>query len=354
MTAHIAERETTATASPAPGAAHKAPTKVPGLLVAAVLAAAATAVGSVAPLVGTPVAGIILGVVLSRFLRPVEALTSGIHFASRTVLQAAVVMLGFQLSLGQIASVGVSSLPTMLGTLAICLATAFYVGRWLGLDADLRTLIGAGTAICGASAIAAVSPVIRARSSHIAYAISTIFVFNIAAVLVFPPLGHLLGMSQEAFGLFAGTAVNDTSSVVAVAATYGPEAADHAVVVKLVRSLMIIPICVGLGMLIARRDRGAAATDQAPGQRGILHLVPWFLVGFIIAAALNSSGLVPDLAHSTLRFGAVFLTTMALAAIGLTTDVKALRTAGFRPLLLGGILWLTVAGSSLLIQLATR
>ena len=235
---------------------------------------------------------------LSRRLRPQAALTAGVRFASRTVLQAAVVLLGFQLSLGQIASVGVSSLPTMLGTLAICLATASYVGRWLGLDGDLKTLIGAGTAICGASAIAAVSPVIRAKSNHIAYAVSTIFFFNIVAVLAFPPLGHLLGMSQEAFGLFAGTAVNDTSSVVAAAATYGHEAADHAVVVKLTRSLMIIPICVGLSVLVARRDRAVAGADAAAEHQGILHLIPWFLIGFILAAAVNSTGLVPDLAHA--------------------------------------------------------
>jgi hypothetical protein len=143
----------------------------------------------------------------------------------------------------------------MLGTLIFCLLLAWLVGRAMHIGSDLRTLIGVGTAICGASAIAAVTPTIRAKNPDTTYAISTIFLLNVLAVLVFPPIGHALGLSQEAFGLFAGTAVNDTSSVVAAAASYGPAAADHAVVVKLVRTLMIIPVVIGLSILVRRRDR---------------------------------------------------------------------------------------------------
>jgi uncharacterized membrane protein YadS len=287
-------------------------------------------------------------------------------------LQCSVVLLGAQLSIAEAARVGVSSLPVMFGTLAICLAGAWLYGRLLGIPGDLRTLIGVGTGICGGSAIAAVSPVIEAASADVAYAISTIFLFNIAAVLAFPLLGHALGMSQQSFGLFAGTAVNDTSSVVATAATYGTAATSHAVVVKLVRTLMIIPICLGLAALTARKQQrpviatapAAAARDGAAGAPAVLasarmsprraiKLVPWFLIGFVLMAAVNSGGIIPAGAHSPLEHASVFLVSVALSAIGLSTSVAALRKAGARPLILGAVLWITVATASLGLQALT-
>ena len=258
------------------------------------------------------------------------------------------------------------------------------------MPGDLRTLIGVGTGICGGSAIAAVSPVIEAASADVAYAISTIFLFNIAAVLAFPLLGHALGMSQQSFGLFAGTAVNDTSSVVATATTYGAAATSHAVVVKLVRTLMIIPICLGLAALTARKarprprtpprraahvpampHRARRATVPIPltrhrpprralrprrarmSPRRVIKLVPWFLIGFVIMAAVNSAGVIPSGAHGPLQHASVFLVAVALSAIGLSTNVAALRKAGHRPLLLGALLWITVAAASLGLQALT-
>ena len=319
---------------------------VPGVALAAAIALVATGIGHALPLLGAPVAGLLLGVALSRAVAARPPLQPGVAFAGRTLLQVAVVLLGSALSLRQVAHVGASSLPVMLGTLAVCLALAYLLGRWLGIGGDLRTLIGVGTGICGASAIAAVSPVIRARSADVAYAISTIFLFNLVAVLAFPPLGHLLGLSQHDFGLFAGTAVNDTSSVVAAASTYGSSATDYAVVVKLTRTLMIIPICLGLAALTRSGEREASAL------RRVTRLVPWFLVGFIVLAALNSLGWVPSAAHQPLRDASVFLITLALTAIGLRTDVAGLRRAGSRPLLLGLLLWVAVAGTSLVLQWA--
>ncbi|MGN6131218.1 MAG: YeiH family protein [Nocardioidaceae bacterium] len=342
----VAERSASTHRPPGRGSA----ALLPGLLATTALAAVATGIGHVLPILGAPVAGIVLGVAASRAVARRDRLAPGVGFASRTVLQLAVVVLGSQLSLAQIAHVGLSSLPVMVGTLAACLVAAYLVGRWMGVEADLRTLIGVGTAICGASAIAAVTPVIRARSATIAYAVSTIFCFNIAAVLVFPPLGHALGLSQSAFGLFAGTAVNDTSSVVAAATTYGAVAANHAVVVKLTRTLMIIPITLVLGVLAGRRDGGEG--DQPHVVRRVVTLVPWFLIGFLVLAALNSVGVVPAAAHPPLQWLSVFLITVALSAIGMSTDIAGLRAAGARPLGLGAVLWVVVAGTSLLLQWA--
>jgi uncharacterized integral membrane protein (TIGR00698 family) len=324
---------------------------LPGVGAVAVIAVVATLIGHRLTLLGAPVAGIVLGALLARPARSVrlrgESLQPGIELCSGRVLQLAVVLLGTQLSLAEVARAGVSSLPVMLGTLAACLVAAYLLGRALGVEDDLRTLIGVGTAICGASAIAAVSPVIKARSASIAYAVSTIFCFNVAAALLFPPVGHLLGMSQEAFGVFAGTAVNDTSSVVAAATTYGSEATGHAVVVKLTRSLMIIPIVLALGALVARRT---AAPDSRVSR---IRLVPWFLVGFVLMVVANSVGMVAAAAQPGLEDTSIFFITMALVGIGLSVDLPGLRRAGARPLLLGAALWLLVSVTSLLLQWGT-
>jgi len=350
-------------------AARRAQAIAPGFALALAVAAVATVVGQHVPLIGSAVPGAVIGAVIAIILKPGTRFAPGVKWASSFILQCSVVLLGAQLSVGEAARVGVSSLPVMLGTLAICLAAAWLYGRLLGVPRDLRTLIGVGTGICGGSAIAAVSPVIEAASADVAYAISTIFLFNIAAVLAFPLLGHALGMSQQSFGLFAGTAVNDTSSVVATATTYGTAATSHAVVVKLVRTLMIIPICLGLATLTARKQQrpviatvpaaaGAPASPAALASarmspRRAAKLVPWFLIGFVLVAAVNSCGIIPAGAHSPLEHASVFLVSVALSAIGLSTNVAALRKAGARPLILGAVLWITVAAASLGLQALT-
>ena len=356
-------------------AARRAQAIAPGLALALAVAAVATVVGQNVPLVGSAVPGALIGIVIAIVVKPGARFAAGVKWASTFILQCSVVLLGAQLSIAEAARVGMSSLPVMLGTLAICLAAAWLYGRLLGVPGDLRTLIGVGTGICGGSAIAAVSPVIEAASADVAYAISTIFLFNIAAVLIFPLLGHALGMSQQSFGLFAGTAVNDTSSVVATATTYGTAATSHAVVVKLVRTLMIIPVCLGLSALTARKQQrpviapapAAAVRDGAAGApaspvalasarmslRRATKLVPWFLIGFVLVAAVNSCGIIPAGAHSPLEHASVFLVSVALSAIGLSTNVAALRKAGARPLILGAVLWITVATASVGLQALT-
>jgi uncharacterized integral membrane protein (TIGR00698 family) len=328
-----------------------------GFALATAIAIVATVVGHLVPIVGSPVSGIVIGVVVGAILKPGARLKPGIQFSSKFVLQLSVVILGFQLSLGQAALVGLQSLPVMLGTLAICLFLAWLLGRWLGVVGNMRTLIGVGTGICGASAIAAVTPVIGAVGIDVAYAISTIFLFNIIAVVAFPIIGHLLGMSQHAFGLFAGTAVNDTSSVVAAASTYGTAATNYAVVVKLVRTLMIIPISIGLAAIVNRKPQPAAeaASEAAPPPRSrvrVFRLIPWFLIGFVVTAGINSFGFIPGAVHSAFSATSVFLITIALSAIGLSTDLGGFRRAGAKPLLLGLCLWVAVTLSSLGLQFA--
>ena len=339
---------------------------LPGVALAIAIGLAATLVGRAVPVVGGPVPAVLLGALVGWLVRrrrqqdggtsDLGGLQPGVKFASSRVLQAAVVLLGAQLSIGEVLRIGGETLPVMLTTLVVCLVAAWGIGRLLRVSSTLRTLIGVGTGICGASAIAAVTPVVGAASAEVAYALSTIFLCNIAAVFVFPLVGHALGLSQHAFGVFAGTAVNDTSSVVATATIYGRQATDTAVVVKLVRTLMIIPIVIGLAGLEARRtarDEPAAAdgTARAGGVR-VFRLVPWFLVGFLVVVVLRTTGVLPAAAAPGFSTAATFLITVALAAVGVSTDFAALRRAGFRPMLLGIALWVLVAATSLGVQAA--
>ena len=326
---------------------------VPGLAAAIVLAIVATFLGRLEPVIGGPVFGIVLGMLVATFRRGTGVFKPGAAFASRQVLQASIVVLGTGLSLAQVAHTGLSSLPVMLGTLALCLLVTWGAGRMLRLRGGLPTLIGVGTGICGASAIAAATAVIGAAEADVAYAISTIFAFNIVAVLLYPAIGHLLGLSQHAFGLWSGTAINDTSSVVAAAYTYGAAAGDYSVVVKLTRTLMIIPICLGLAFWQARRHRRRAAAGVATAAPAVpwRRVFPWFIVYFLAIVAANSLGLIPHGWHAPLSEAAVFLITTALAGIGLSTRFRDMRRTGLRPLALGAVLWVTVGISSLLLQL---
>jgi len=320
---------------------------VPGVLAAAAVAAAATYLARFAPILGAPVIAILGGVAIRSFVAMPRAAGPGIAFASRNVLQAAIVVSGFGISLASIYRTGLGTLPVTLGTIAVALAIAPFAGRLLGLEVKLRELVGIGTAICGASAIAAVASVIEPSEADVALAISTIFFYNIAAVLTFPALGHALALSQEQFGVWAGTAINDTSSVVAAGFAFGREAGLQATIVKLTRATLILPIVGTIALLRARNER--AAGKPIPWRK----IVPWFIVWFLAAALVNSLGLVPDAWHAPIAEIATYLISLALAAIGLQTALGRLFGTGSRPLTLGFVLWVAVATSSLAIARIT-
>jgi len=316
------------------------------------VAGCATLLGGLAPVVGAPVFAVLAGIAIAVIRKPSARLRPGIAFASKKVLQGSIVLMGLGLSLGQVLSTGARSMPVLLGTLAAALIMAWVAGQLMGLRGNLRTLIGVGTAICGASAIAATDAVIGADEADVSYAIATIFTFNVVAVLLFPALGHVLGFSQHAFGLWAGTAINDLSSVVAAATIYGHAAASYGVIVKLTRTLAIIPICLGLAAV--RGWRGQDATEGSAARRiEVRRIVPVFIVAFVAAVAINTIGLVPVAWHHGLSDLSTWMITAALAAIGLSTDVHHIRQAGFRPLALGAVLWVTVALTSLGLQALT-
>jgi uncharacterized integral membrane protein (TIGR00698 family) len=314
-----------------------------GILLCVAVAVAATVLGRIAPIVGAPVFAIVIGTLIATVRMPSAKLRPGIAFASKALLQWSIVLLGTNLSLREIEHGGATSLPVMLGTLAIVLALAWGIGRMLGLDRDLRRLLGVGTAICGGSAIAALCSVIESEQADVAYALGTVFLFNVIAVLVFPALGHVMHLSQSAFGLWAGTAINDTSSVVAAAFAYGPAAGNGAVIVKLTRTTLIIPIVLYYAWRRVAEHHGKGTRINWRG------IIPWFILWFLVAAVLNSLGVIPATLQKPLQELALFAITVALAGVGLGTDVQRIRSAGFRPLLLGALLWIAIAVSSLAI-----
>jgi uncharacterized integral membrane protein (TIGR00698 family) len=325
---------------------------IPGVSCVAAVTACATLLGGLVPVVGAPVLAVVAGVAITVVRSPSARLRPGIAVSSKKLLQGSIVLMGLGLSLGQVVSTGARSLPVLLGTLLAALVMAWVAGQLMGLPSNTRTLIGVGTAICGASAIAATDAVIDADDADVSYAIATIFTFNVVAVLLYPGLGHVLGLSQHSFGLWAGTAVNDLSSVVAASTVYGHAAASYGVIVKLTRTLAIIPIC--LGFAAVRGRRGQSDTGTSVVRRvSIRRIVPAFIVAFIAAVAVNTIGLVPAGWHHGISDLSAWMITAALAAIGLSTDVDQIRRAGFRPLALGAVLWVTVGLTSIGLQMLT-
>lgn len=324
--------------------------RLPGLILTVVLATMAYLAGTQAPIIGGPVFGILLGMLVQALGFVNATHKPGITFSSKQVLQLSIILLGAGLSLTQIITTGASSLAVMLSTMAACLLAAWGLGRVLKVSGNLTTLIGVGTAICGASAIAAVTPVVEAEEQDVAYAISTIFLFNMLAVLLFPPLGHLLGLGQDAFGLWAGTAINDTSSVVAAAYSYGQEAGAFATVVKLTRSTLIIPIALSIA---AFRAAQARRSGEGAAKVKVSRLIPWFIVWFLVAALIHTLGLIPAPVVHGATVAAKFMIVMALTAVGLSANFRQMAKTGFKPILMGMALWATVAVTSLLVQRLT-
>ena len=329
---------------------NKTANTLPGILYALALAIPAWIAGKYLPIIGGPVFAILFGIVAGSFFRP-EPCKPGIKFTGKKILQYSIVLLGFEMQIGTVLAVGRLSLFVMLFTLSASFLTAALMWKLLRVPSKQAVLIGVGTSICGGSAIAATAPVINADEQDVAQSISTIFLFNIAAIFIFPAIGRLLGLSDTGFGLWAGTAVNDTSSVVATASAWSESAGNStaltlATIVKLTRTLMIIPVTLVLAVYTARKSR----TSGTAGSFSFARVFPWFVLGFLFAAILVSVVPIPHAITSSLVQCGKFMIVMAMASIGLSTDLKALIRQGKKPLLLGLACWAAVASVSLLVQ----
>ncbi|HEQ9296704.1 TPA: YeiH family putative sulfate export transporter [Streptococcus pyogenes] len=329
--------------------------KLPGLLLCLLLALPAWCLGRLFPIIGAPVFAILLGMLLALFYGHRDKAKEGISFTSKYILQTAVVLLGFGLNLTQVMAVGMQSLPIIVSTIATALLVAYGSQKWLRLDVNTATLVGVGSSICGGSAIAATAPVIKAKDDEIAKAISVIFLFNMLAALLFPSLGQLLGLSNEGFAIFAGTAVNDTSSVTATAtawdALHHSNTLDGATIVKLTRTLAILPITLGLSLYRAKKEHDIVTEKNFSLRKSFPRFILFFLLASLITTLMISFGVSADVFHS-LKTLSKFFIVMAMAAIGLNTNLVKLIKTGGQAILLGAICWVAITLVSLAMQLS--
>lgn len=315
----------------------------PGFLVAVGIAFLAQFIESILPihLIGASVIALFIGMGINSMGTP-TVLNAGLKFTSKKVLKFAIILLGASLNIQTILTVGQMSFTVMVFTLITCFGGGYFIGKALKLNWKLSNLISAGTGICGGSAIAAIAPVIEAEDKDIAYAMSATFLFDMAMIVAFPFMGHALNLGNEAYGLWAGTAVNDTSSVVAAAYAYSESAGDFATMVKLTRTLSIIPTVLIFAVINVKLKQKSANTSDTEKKVDIMSLFPWFIVFFVALSVVNSFGFIPVEVAAMAKSCSKFLMVAALAAIGLGTSFKEMKNSGPAPMIHGFIISILV------------
>lgn len=285
-------------------------------------------------LLGASIIALFTGTIINSFFHPTW-IKPALKFTSKRILKVAIILLGASLSINTILSVGKMTFFVMIFTFAMCFGGGYFVRKLFGLNWKLGNLISAGTGICGGSAIAAISPVIDADDKDIAFAMSSTFIFDMVMVALYPIMGKLLKMSDIAYGIWAGTSVNDTASVVASGYAFSEIAGDFATMVKLTRTIAIIPtvlVFAYIGTRIKQKELKAANDGK---KVNIVKIIPWFICGFLALAIINSIGLIPAGVGTLLKTASKFLMVSALAAIGLSTSITDFKKAGLAPMFYG-------------------
>ena len=324
-----------------------------GLLLCLVIAVPSWLLGKMFPVVGGPVFAILIGMILTLFFTDKGICEAGIKYTSKKILQAAVIFLGFGMNLTEILSKGQQSLPIIISTIATSLVISFILYKVLKLETNHAILVGVGSSICGGSAIAATAPVIQASDEDVAQSISVIFLFNVIAALIFPTLGSILHLSNEGFGLFAGTAINDTSSVTAAATAWdgihNSNTLDAATIVKMTRTLAIIPITLFLALYRGRKEKHTEGSSFSLKQS-----FPFFVLFFVLASVITTVFQLPSSITAPLKELSKFLIIMAMSAIGLNTNIVKLVKTGAKPIFTGFCCWVGIACVSLGMQAFLR
>lgn len=303
----------------------------PGILFTLFLAIVAYILGGFFPVLGGAIFGILIGVFINNVFDLSTSLVSGIDFVLKKILKLAIILLGFSFQLMDILIVGKSSIIIVLVSVLTGLILTYFIGRLFGLRGNTSLLIGSGTAICGSTAIVTISPIIKAKEEEMTYAINTIFAFNVLAILFYPMIANLLNMSDYYFGIWAGAAIHDTSSVVAAGYAFSDEAGEISVVVKLVRTLMLIPLALFIAIFYSLKMKGKTSA----GNTKLHKIFPYFILIFVGVAILNSVFNIPETFTSSMGWLAKFFIVMVMVSVGLKTDVKKITQVGFKPLIVG-------------------
>ena len=318
---------------------------LPGLSAAAALGVLAWVLGPYVPLAGAPLVALAAGALLRNTLPLPVSWRAGVDFTVKRLLRVAIVLFGTTLSLAEVLATGGGALVLIVVTVVAALGLTYLFGTWLRAPSRLTGLIGVGTAICGATAIITVGPILQSSAEEIAFAVTTIFLFNALAVAVYPLLGHLLSLPDRLFGLWAGTAIHDTSSVLAAAYAYSDPAGQVATVVKLTRTLLLVPLALAVAFAVSYRRIGEERT-QAVRVR-LTSIFPWFVLWFAGAALLHSLGVLSPALVRGLGVTGKFLVVMVMGAVGLGADAASMRRLGARPLLIGLFAAVLIAALSL-------
>lgn len=285
-------------------------------------------------LLGSSIIALFMGTIINSFFHP-DWIKPALKFTSKRVLKTAIILLGASLSVGTIMSVGKMTFFVMIFTFAMCFGGGYFIRKIFGLNWKLSNLISAGTGICGGSAVAAIAPVIDADDKDIAFALSSTFLFDMVMIALYPIMGRALGMSDIAYGIWAGTSVNDTASVVASGYAFSEIAGDFATMVKLTRTIAIIPTVLVFAYIGTRMKQKELQTVSGGKKVNILKIVPWFIGGFLLLAIANSIGLIPAGISTIMKTASKFLMVTALAAIGLGTSISDFKKAGLSPMFYG-------------------
>ena len=307
-----------------------------GIAICFAVAGLAVLIESLVPgdLLGASIVALFMGTIINSFFHP-GWMKPALKFTSKKILKLAIILLGASLSVNVIMSVGKMTFFVMIFTFAMCFGGGYFIRKLFGLNWKLSNLISAGTGICGGSAVAAIAPVIDADDKDIAFAMSSTFLFDMVMIALYPIMGRLLGMSDIAYGIWAGTSVNDTASVVASGYAFSEAAGDFATMVKLTRTIAIIPTVLVFAYIGTRAKRKELQSANEGKKVNILKIIPWFIVGFLALAILNSVGCIPLAVSGVMKTASKFLMVTALAAIGLGTSITDFKKAGFAPMLYG-------------------
>lgn len=320
----------------------------PGVMLTLILAFIAYLISNQIPLIAAAVAGIVLGMLVRNFFDVPVMFEAGIQYSLKKILKYAIILLGISINLWQVLIIGGKSLIGILAVVILGIFLTVFVGRWLKLPGNTPLLVGVGTAICGATAIATVSPILKSKEEETALAITTIFIFNAIAIVVYPFLGMGLSMSDEIFGMWAGIAIHDTSSVVAAAYAYSDQAGQTATVVKLTRTLFLLPVAIIIGIYSSVKAKHEIQAQQKTGVK-LTKIFPWFLLGFLGMSVLNTLGLFSENVVGTVTDISKFMIVMAMVGVGFGANFHKLKKIGLKPIYLGLFASVVVAVISILI-----
>lgn len=326
-------------------------TAIPGILICFVIALASIVINRILPvdLVGIALIALILGMLLNPVISKLNHFNKGIDWTSKKILRLGIILAGITLSFSQVFQAGKYALLLMAFTLTTAFGVGYICRKVFKINWKLSNLLSVSTAICGGTAVATLGPVIEADDKDVAYALSATFIFDLITVIAFPWIGMLMGLSDTSYGLWVGTAVNDTSSVVAAGYAFSEAAGALATIVKLTRTLFIVPVVLIFTWIYAKKKK-QVNIQQTQTKIKITSIFPWFILGFLAFVGIRSLGWLPESTVGIISNSSKFLMATALAAIGLKTSFKEVSSVGIKPMIVGVIIDVSVVIVSLFAQ----